>query len=167
MLLMLFTIHLEILHLLLLLVRFVLHGNFHLFFLFASKPPLSRIPIASETPNASATLTEENNVFDGIYSTNEYPTKHRRKWMPILAYFVVEIKRRKVLMGQNPKANSQMKVAAALNWLDYVLSQMRTFMNASSNLVVTVDSSPKSKHWKGSLSFLRLIHCLVDNDEVK
>ena len=105
--------------------------------------------------------------FDGIYSTNEYPTKHRRKWMPILTYFVAEIKRRKVLMGQNPKANSQMKLEAALNWLDYVLSQMRTFMNASSNLVVTVDSSPKSKHWKGSLPFLRLIHCLVDNDEVK
>ena len=70
-----------------------------------------------------------------------------------------------------------MKLEAALNWLiqnpitdeqdkDYVLSQMRTFMNASSNLVGTVDSSPKSKHWKGSLPFLRLINCLVGNDEV-
>ena len=121
---------------------------------------------------------EENNVFDGNYCTNEYPTKHRRKWMPSLADFVAEIKRRKVLMGQKPKANSQMKLDTALNWLnqnpitdeqdkDYVLTQMKTFMNASSNLAGTDDSSPKSKHWKGSLPFLRLIHCLVDNDEVR
>ena len=125
-------------------------------------------------------LKDENDVlFDGNYNTDAYPTKQRRKWMPILADFVSEIKRRKLSMGQKPKANSQMKIDAALNWLiqnpitdeqdkEYILGQMNLFMTVvSANLVNSVESSPKSKQWKGSIPFLRLIHCLVDNDDVK
>ena len=95
-------------------------------------------------------LKDENDVlFDGNYNT-----KQRRKWMPILADFVSEIKRRKLSMGQKPKANSQMKIDAALNWLiqnlitdeqdkEYILGQMKTFMTVSmkvdeSNLMETV-----------------------------
>ena len=49
-------------------------------------------------------LKDENDVlFDGNYNTDAYPTKQRRKWMPILADFVSEIKMRKLSMGQNPK----------------------------------------------------------------
>ncbi len=75
-----------------------------------------------------------------------------------------------------PKANSQMKLSVALDWLvenlilgdddkAFVLHKVAAFLKVSSE--VAAGKSSGSQKWVGIVTNLRLIHCITDKDDAQ
>ena len=122
---------------------------------------------------------EDDNRFPSVSSSTDKKKKKRKtniKWKPTVSGLVDEIKRRKKEYYEN-KGRSEMSKKSAIEWLlehpikkkahiDIVQEKMAAFFDAI-KAVEEEKASSKRDQWGGIIPFLRLIHCLLDSNEIR
>ena len=125
-----------------------------------------------------------NDTCDKVFTdyTNDvrFPLGNKYKWNPKRTDLVDEIIRRKLIASGVPSAtNKQMKKPVALAWLkehpitneediDFIRSKVSTFLiNVRLAEAEKAETFGKRDQWSGIIPLLRLIHCLVDFDDIK
>ena len=122
---------------------------------------------------------EDGEMFGDFSKDDRFPKRNKKKYVPTNPNLIDEIKRRKQLIDPTkiPKANSQMTKPDAIDWLQknplqdqtdvtFLLSKIRTFIN----LTAASEAEKTSNHrdqWTGIVPFLRLIHCIIDFDDIR
>ena len=103
----------------------------------------------------------------------KYPTTSKKMWHPQRIHLIDEIERSKMLTKDYTKTNKQWSKHKAVEWLvnnpvtadidvSFLRRRLKSFIEEAN-----AASTTSSNYWVGSVPFLRLIHCLVDFENIK
>jgi len=117
-------------------------------------------------------------IYDGCRDDDRFPTKKKKNWYPSNGRLVKEINRRKRLINDLSVTNQQTKRQDAIDWLltnPLMVAEDVLFVKGQmSDIIQTVKCAEKEKeemkrhsNWTGTIPHLLLIHCIVDDDNIK
>jgi len=103
------------------------------------------------------------------------PTK---KWFPNNEHLIKEIIRRKIIFGDSSKTRVHTKTDDAITWLIdnpitdpndvfFVSNEVEMFLEDVAIAEKDKEDSKKHMNWVGMDPHLRLIHCIVDDENIR
>ena len=129
---------------------------------------------------AMAIGLRDNNdkLYDGDKTDDRFPLKQKKSWHPGNDLLVKEIKRRKKIMNDPSNTSQQTKRCDAIDWMMknpltesedvlFVKGQMDEITKMVKNAEKEKEDMKRHINWTGTIPHLRLIHCLVDNENIR
>jgi len=123
---------------------------------------------------------KEGNAIADHENDNRFPKNKLSKWRPNKTDLLTEIKRRRSILMLEKRFNQQSGKAIHYKWLQdnplraddsdvtFVTAKVASFLESNKNVAHAADNDKqKEPQWSGMIPHLRLIHCLVDFDNIR